>query len=100
MERAVCEVFDVTPEELRSKAKPVHISDPRQVAMAICYQLGRHGEVDAIARHYNRERSTVLWAVRAVAVKLDIDPHFRARYDQVKILASLTNSQLPDLPTP
>lgn len=61
----VCRQFEVTREELLSRARPERIVWPRQIAMALAYELtGLNGV--AVAHHFRRTHGNVCHAAKTV----------------------------------
>lgn len=71
IERVVCELFGVGPQELRSPSRSRSISQPRMLAMYLARKLTRaaYGEIGA---HFGgRNHSTVIAAEKKVRLLLD-----------------------------
>jgi hypothetical protein len=77
--REVCEEFGVTPDEIRSQAKPDRIAAPRQVILALT-----PGPDETVAQYWNRERTTRRFARAAFDGRYASDRIFRTRVDRIK----------------
>lgn len=63
--KAVAREFEVTEDELMSKARPDHIAFPRQVAMTLFYQISPLHSSKAVGRMFGKNHGTVLHAIKA-----------------------------------
>lgn len=80
----VCEYWDVTEEQLKSKARPEHISLPRQVAMSLAREFDDTVSLYDIADFFGRTHGAVCHAINAVRARMDTDPKFRIKVNAIK----------------
>ena len=74
----VTDEFSLNAKDLRGKSRTQSISSPRQIGM---YLARQHTEssLEEIGRFFgNRDHTTVLYAVRRVAARLESDPTYTA----------------------
>lgn len=84
IKRVVSHHFGLPEYEMTSHRRSRRIARPRQIAMALAYELTPLS-LPAIGRHFgNRDHSTVIHARRIVADLLENDPAFHANYHDLK----------------
>jgi|SRR5277367_1483342 len=85
--------YGVTIQQLESKARgPQEVSFPRQVAMALCYEL-LEKSLKAVGKAFGgRDHGTVLHARRAVQDKIDTDAAFKSCYGELKLCCGYLTS--------
>lgn len=68
----VCDINDVDMRELffHTKGK-INISDSRQIAMFLCFHIVEQN-ASKISRYFNRNHSTVLYAIKTVKGRLKV----------------------------
>jgi chromosomal replication initiator protein len=91
IERAVCQRFHLTAEQLRGRDVRRKIARPRQIAMYLVRDM-TDASLHQVARHFgDRDHTTVIHAARRVA-KLIEDGRTMPRYlDEIRaILAAMT----------
>jgi chromosomal replication initiator protein len=66
IERAVCQRFHLTVEEMRGPCRLRKIARPRQMAMYLCREM-TGASLPQIGRHFRRDHTTVLHAQRKIA---------------------------------
>ena len=91
IERAVCQRFHLTAEQLRGRDVRRKIARPRQIAMYLVRDM-TDASLHQVARHFgDRDHTTVIHAARRVA-KLIKDGRTMPRYlDEIRaILAAMT----------
>ena len=65
IERAVCQRFSLTAERLRGRERCRKVARPRQMAMFLAREL-TGASLPMIGRHFGRDHTTVLWAIRKI----------------------------------
>jgi chromosomal replication initiator protein len=89
IQKAACEQFGITAEELLSTSRAVRVTWPRQVAMYLARELTSES-LPAIGRHFGgRDHSTVLHAWRRTNERISADADSRAAVH--KLLTQLNN---------
>ena len=91
IEKAVCQRFHLTPEQLRGRDVRRKIARPRQIAMYLVREM-TDASLHQVARHFgDRDHTTVIHAARRV-VKLIADGRTMPRYlaEIRAILAGMT----------
>ncbi len=86
IQRAVCEVFSVTPTDMVSKRRARIIARPRQVAMYLCKKLTKRSLPDIGRRFGGRDHTTVMHAVKRIDQLRADDPSFNAQIEAVETL--------------
>lgn len=86
IQRAVCEVFSVTPTDMVSKRRARVIARPRQVAMYLCKKLTKRSLPDIGRRFGGRDHTTVMHAVKRIDALRADDPSFNAQIEAVETL--------------
>lgn len=78
----VCRVYNINPDQLKSKRRFRDYVEPRHIAMSLikhCNGL----PLEEVALLMNRDHSTVLYAMRTVAHLANNNREFRDRIDKV-----------------
>ena len=86
IQRAVCEIFSVTPTDMVSKRRARIIARPRQVAMYLCKKLTKRSLPDIGRRFGGRDHTTVMHAVKRIKQLREDDPSFNALVEAVETL--------------
>jgi len=86
IQRAVCEIFSVTPTDMVSKRRARIIARPRQVAMYLCKKLTKRSLPDIGRRFGGRDHTTVMHAVKRIDQLRADDPSFNAQIEAVETL--------------
>lgn len=86
IQRAVCEVFSVTPTDMVSKRRARVIARPRQVAMYLCKKLTKRSLPDIGRRFGGRDHTTVMHAVKRIDQLRADDEGFNAQVEAVETL--------------
>lgn len=69
----VASVYGISAEDIFGRARPEHIAWPRQVAMALAYEVCNEG-LDKIGKFFGgRDHGTVLHAIKAVKNRCSYD---------------------------
>jgi chromosomal replication initiator protein len=83
IQRATCELFELSPEELLSSARTARISWPRQLAMYLARELTGES-LPAIGRHFGgRDHTTVMHACRRTSARIDADEASRQAVEKL-----------------
>ena len=86
IQRAVCEVFSVTPTDMVSKRRARIIARPRQAAMYLCKKLRKRSLPDIGRRFGGRDHTTVMHAVKRIDQLRADDAAFNAQIEAVETL--------------
>jgi chromosomal replication initiator protein len=86
IQKAVCEVFSVTPTDMVSKRRARVIARPRQVAMYLCKKLTKRSLPDIGRRFGGRDHTTVMHAVKRIDQLRADDAAFNAQIEAVESL--------------
>lgn len=87
VEEVVCARFHLTPHDLRSRAVTRAISRPRMIAMYLARQLTGNS-LPSIGRHFDRDHTTVLAAVRKAEELVRENRTFHAHVEGCRELLS------------
>jgi chromosomal replication initiator protein len=91
IQRAACQEFGITPEELLSTSRAARVAWPRQVAMYLARELTSES-LPAIGRHFGgRDHTTVLHAWKRTNERISSDAASRAAVH--KLLGTLNNNE-------
>jgi chromosomal replication initiator protein len=69
----VCQHYGISSEELLGHCRARRLSKPRQVAIYLSRKLTKQSSL-AISRRFNRDHSTVLYAVQTIEADRQWDP--------------------------
>lgn len=84
IQEVVCQIYQLGPHVMTTKAKPQHYCQPRQVAMAICRELTRYS-LEEIGRCFGgRDHGTIIHASAAVKNRMDQDQGFKAEFAAIR----------------
>jgi len=86
IQRAVCEIFSLTPTDMVSKRRARVIARPRQVAMYLCKKLTKRSLPDIGRRFGGRDHTTVMHAVKRIDQLRAEDASFNAQIEAVETL--------------
>lgn len=81
---AVCQTFELDRQKLLSRARPEHLAWPRQIGMALAYQIAGRSLADVGAYFGGRGHDTVLHAIERVKNRCLSDKVCRKQFEQVK----------------
>ncbi len=84
IQKAVCDFFNIRPNELRSKKRTRTVALPRQVAMYLCRRYTQASFPVIGDRFGGRDHSTVIHAAQVIERRLKDDPGFRATVEQLE----------------
>ena len=82
-----CEEYDVSPSKFRGKTKTADLSDARKVFFYLCRKELYTFTCKRLGMYTGRDHSTVVFAVRRASELLEVDPTFRAKYNNARTLA-------------
>ena len=86
IQRAVCDFFDVRPQDLRSKRRSRHIVVPRQIAMYLC-RRHTQSSFPVIADHFGgRDHTTAMHAFNTILRRMKDDAVLRSTIERVEQL--------------
>ena len=94
IQKAACEHFGVTMEELCGKARDKRIATPRQIAVFLCRKLTSSSTVD-IGHAFNRNHTTILYSSTTVQNLYLSGDH--ETVSAIKAIVSLLGRTLSDL---
>ena len=79
--RVVCQVYQITPDDIYSRIRKQHILYARHTFNYVCRKtLGM--SLDSIGRIINRDHSTIIHSVRQTQDLIDYDRNFAKTYQQ------------------
>ena len=84
IQAAVCRQFGTSPIEMVSARTSAAVSLPRQVAMYLCRVLTPYSSPTISRQFGDRHHTTVLYACKIVAGRLQIDPDLAAKVAAIK----------------
>lgn len=85
--KAVSDEFCVGPNLLRSRSRAEQIAIPRQVAMALAYEIGNKDgclSLEEIGRYWNRDHGTVIHAGKATSSRYATNYAFQLRVERAR----------------
>ena len=82
-----CEEYDVSPSDFRSKTKTADLSDARKIFFYLCRKELYTFTCKRLGMYTGRDHSTVVFAVQRASELLQVDPTFRAKYNNARMLA-------------
>ncbi|MEO5377195.1 MAG: chromosomal replication initiator protein DnaA [Magnetococcus sp. DMHC-6] len=74
IQKIVSSYYKIRPTDIRSDKRSRLFSHPRQVAMYLCKQLTKHSYPEIGHQFGNKDHTTVLYAVRQIEKKKELDP--------------------------
>ena len=84
IQKAVCDFYNIRPNELRSKKRTRNVALPRQVAMYLCRRYTEASFPVIGDRFGGRDHSTVIHAAQVVERRLQEDAAFRASVERLE----------------
>lgn len=81
--RAVCEHFEITFDGIHRKSKIVEFCKPRMVAMYLI-RLYCKSTTTEIAKLFNKNHATVIWAIKRIKEEQEIYPELREKINKLK----------------
>ncbi len=78
IEAITCRVFDIEPQEMKSRTRRREISEARQVAMYLS-RVHTGKSLYRIGIHYNRDHATVLYSYRHIRDLIQFDSELREK---------------------
>jgi len=79
--RAVCQIYNITPDDIYSKNRTQHILYARHTFNYICRRTLRMS-LESIGRIINRDHSTIIHSVRQTQDLIEYDRNFAKTYQQ------------------
>ncbi len=86
IQKMVCELFDLSPEELKSSSRVAKIAHPRQIAMYLSRRYTELSLQNISTAFGKRDHGTVLHATRTIERKMEKDASLR------EVISTLTRS--------
>ncbi len=84
IEKAVCEYFSITSNDLKGKSKKKEIAVGRQIAMYLSKQM-TDSSLKTIGLHFGgRDHSTVIHAINTIAKKVESGGEDRGKIDEIR----------------
>ncbi|MDR3071446.1 MAG: chromosomal replication initiator protein DnaA [Endomicrobium sp.] len=84
IQKAVAEDFNIDTRDMKSKRRTDAIAFPRQIAMYLARTLTDEFSTNAIGDAFGgRDHSTVMHACNKIKEKMDTDPYFNAKVNQI-----------------
>ncbi len=84
IQEAVCDYFNINPQELFSSRRHRSLAYPRQVAMFLCRELTQE-PFETIGEEFGkRDHTTVMHACEKIRHKIKDDPHLEKRIQEIK----------------
>lgn len=82
-----CEEYDVSQSDFRSKTKTADLSDARKIFFYLCRKELYTFTCKRLGMYTGRDHSTVVFAVQRAGELIEVDPTFRAKYKNARMLA-------------
>ena len=81
----VCRMYEVSESELQIKTRLRSIVEPRQIAM---FLLVKHTNLNTVSTGhiFGLDHSTVVYSMKTVRERCDIDPKFKSKIDLIEIM--------------
>lgn len=79
----VCELYNVTEDDLKSSARSQSISVPRQIATYLIRDI-LNLSYEEIAGYFNKKHQTILYACEQTKEKIELNSEFRAKIRKIK----------------
>lgn len=83
IKRLTAEWFQISIQDLDSPKRPEHIAWPRQVAMALTFQLAVRN-ASATGREFHKKHQTVLWAIKRVSDRCETEPNTKRSIEELR----------------
>ena len=91
--RAICQIYNITPDDIYSKNRTQHILYARHTFNYICRRTLRMS-LESIGRIINRDHSTIIHSVRQTQDLIEYDRNFAKTYQQAHgLLDSYCNEE-------
>jgi chromosomal replication initiator protein len=75
VQRAVCDYFEITPQQLMGKNRSKKFSQPRHVALYLCRELTDLSFPDIAQKFGGKDHTSVIYACRKIKQAADDDPN-------------------------
>lgn len=82
-----CEEYDVSASDFRSRTKTADLSDARKTFFYLCRRELYTFTCKRLGMYTGRDHSTVVFAVQRAGELIEVDPTFRAKYNNARTLA-------------
>lgn len=82
-----CEEYDVSPSDFRGRTKTTDLSDARKIFFYLCRKELYTFTCKRLGMYVGRDHSTVVFAVQRAEELMSVDPTFRAKYKNARMLA-------------
>lgn len=83
IEKAVCNFFNVSPEDIEKKKRDRKVVFPRQVCHHLATRFGIASDSEIGYRFGRKDRTTVMHSVKTIKNLLDTDKVFRLQYEEL-----------------
>lgn len=83
IQAAVCDEFHIKRKDMTADRRARMFARPRHVAMYLCHEMTALS-TPAIARHFNRDHTTVMYACRVVERIMQQDSTFAAIVERLR----------------
>jgi chromosomal replication initiator protein len=87
IQKAVCEYFSISMNELNGKRRDQKVVKPRQVAMFLCKELTGASYPEIGSEFGNRDHTTVMHSCRKIDANIE-DPYFRTSLENIRNMLS------------
>jgi len=84
IQKAVCEYFKVTPQDIKGKRRTSDVTLPRQIAMYICREITKMSLPVIGTEFGGRDHTTVLHSCNKISNLLDRDRHMQTMVQEIK----------------
>ncbi|MEL7282125.1 MAG: helix-turn-helix domain-containing protein [Pseudomonadota bacterium] len=89
-----CQKYEIDVDAMYQPGRPHHVAHPRQELMT-AMRLSKRYSYPHIGKIFNRDHSTVTFAVKKVLKRAEADPEIA---DRIKVFARLLASKVPSHP--
>jgi chromosomal replication initiator protein len=87
IQKAVCEYFSISMNELNGKRRDQKVVKPRQVAMYLCKELTGASYPEIGTEFGGRDHTTVMHSCRKIDANIE-DPYFRTSLENIRNMLS------------
>jgi chromosomal replication initiator protein len=84
IQKAVCDFFNIKPNDLRSKKRTRNVTVPRQIAMYLCRRYTQASFPVIGDRFGGRDHSTVVHAAQVIEQRMREDPNLRSTVERLE----------------
>lgn len=96
IQMCVAHVCCIKPGELLLHRRTHELAEPRQIAMYLARRLTGASSAQ-LGRVFHRDHSTVLYGYDSVAARMEQDPHFAQRVNEIEALVRSVHAELREL---